>query len=138
MAVNRFIHGVMMPSTSRRTFLSGLAGLPLLAKSIASRGSLLEQAISNNRESVRPLTGGPSFPGCGYYDKWQFDPADRYVLGNEVRFQGRTPGPDETIRIGMVDLQNHDRWTELGETKAWCWQQGCMLQWLPGTQSEII
>lgn len=127
-----------MSSVSRRTFLSGLAGLPLLAKSIAPRGAALAQAIVNNRVPVRPLTSGPSFHWFGYYDKWQFDPTDRYVLGNEVRFQGRSPGPDETIRIGMVDIENEDRWTELGETKAWCWQQGCMLQWLPGTQSEII
>lgn len=62
-----------MPSTSRRIFLSGLAGFPLLAKSIASLGSLLEQAISNNRVSVRPLTGGPYFHWFGYCDKWQFD-----------------------------------------------------------------
>ena len=38
----------------------------------------------------------------------------------------------------MVDLQDGDKWIELGETRAWNWQQGCMLQWLPGTSSEVM
>ena len=38
----------------------------------------------------------------------------------------------------MVDLQENDRWTELGQSRAWNWQQGCMLQWLPGSQTEVI
>jgi hypothetical protein len=38
----------------------------------------------------------------------------------------------------MVDLQDGDRWITLGESRAWCWQQGCMLQWLPGSKSEVI
>src|SRR4051812_42731854 len=56
----------------------------------------------------------------------------------EVDFEHRQPRPDEGIAVGMVDLQDNDRWIELGRTKAWCWQQGCMLQWVPGAQSEII
>jgi hypothetical protein len=38
----------------------------------------------------------------------------------------------------MIDLADHDRWIPLGDTRAWCWQQGCMLQWLPGSRSEVI
>jgi len=38
----------------------------------------------------------------------------------------------------MIDLQDGDRWTELGESRAWCWQQGCMLQWRPGSKREIL
>src|SRR6185503_18171957 len=34
--------------------------------------------------------------------------------------------------------QDSDRWIELGATTAWCWQQGCMLQWIPGSRSEVI
>ncbi len=37
----------------------------------------------------------------------------RYVLGMEVPFEHRSPTPDDTIRIGMVDLQDNDRWIEL-------------------------
>ena len=45
---------------------------------------------------------------------------------------------EDNIRVGMVDLKNQDRWIELGSSRAWNWQQGCMLQWLPGTPDEVI
>ena len=86
----------------------------------------------------RMITRGPKHHWFGYYDKLQFDPTDRYVLGMEVDFEHRTPRPEDAIRIGMVDLVDGDRWIEVGTTTAWCWQQGCMLQWLPGTASTIV
>jgi len=87
---------------------------------------------------VRAITRGPKFHWFGYYDKLQFDPAGRCVLGMEVDFEHRSPHEDDVIKIGMVDLAAGDKWIELGESRAWCWQQGCMLQWIPGTKSEIL
>ncbi|MHC4508932.1 MAG: hypothetical protein ACYTAO_08235 [Planctomycetota bacterium] len=87
---------------------------------------------------VRAITRGPKFHWFSYYDKLQFDPTGRYVLAMEVDFEHRSPKPDDVIRIGMVDLHDGDRWTELGRSGAWCWQQGCMLQWRPGSQTQII
>ncbi len=87
---------------------------------------------------TRAITTGPSGHWFSYYDKEQFDPTNRYVLGMAVDFQDRTPNPEDTIRLGMVDTQEDDRWIDLGETRAWCWQQGCMLQWLPGSKSEVM
>lgn len=88
--------------------------------------------------SVRPITSGPQFHWFGYYDKLQFDPTCRYALGMEVDFEHRSPTTADVIKVGTVDLQDGDRWTELGESHAWCWQQGCMLQWIPGSTSEVI
>lgn len=85
---------------------------------------------------ARTITRGPKHHWFGYYDKWQFDPTGRFVLGMEVDFEHRSPTAGDVIRIGMVDLDNHDEWIELGESTAWGWQQGCMLQWL--SDSEII
>ncbi|RCR69858.1 hypothetical protein [Larkinella punicea] len=87
---------------------------------------------------VRALTKGPGFHWFGYYDKRQFDPSNRYVLGMKVGFEGRSPVGDDVIKIGLIDLQKNDSWTELGESRAWGWQQGCMLQWVPGSASEVI
>jgi hypothetical protein len=56
----------------------------------------------------------------------------------EVDFEHRSPKSGDVIKIGMIDLKNGDRWTELGQSTAWCWQQGCMLQWLPGSKDQII
>lgn len=86
----------------------------------------------------RVITGGPEHHWFGYYDKLQFDPGGRYVLSMQVDFEGRSPRADDTIRVGMVDLQEGDKWTGLGTSVAWSWQQGCMLQFIPGSPSEVI
>ncbi len=107
-----------------------LTGLPCLTAGADSK--------LKNLPPVRTITRGPKFHWFGYYDKLQFDPSCRYVLGMEVDFEHRSPKPDDVIKIGMVDLKDNDRWIELGQSRSWCWQQGCMLQWLPGSKSDII
>jgi len=84
------------------------------------------------------LTRGPSQHWFGYYDKLQFDPSNRFVLAGQVGFEHRTPLATDTIRVGMVDTHRNDTWVELGSSRAWGWQQGCMLQWRPGTSSEVL
>ncbi len=118
----------------RRRFLQGTAlatlALPGLGGAAATKSPLVRP--------VRAITHGPKFHWFSYYDKLQFDPSGRYALGMEVDFEHRSPKPDDAIQIGMVDLKNGDKWTQLGESRAWCWQQGCMLQWRPGSKNEIV
>ena len=97
---------------------------------------LYAQANPDDFPPVRTITRGPKHHWFGYYDKWQFDSTDRFVLGMEVGFEHRSPTAEDVIRIGMVDLENGDEWIELGESSAWGWQQGCMLQWIG--ESEIL
>lgn len=97
---------------------------------------LYAEANPSEFPPCRAITGGPKHHWFGYYDKWQFDPSDRFVLGMEVDFEHRSPTPDDVIGIGMVDLENDDEWIELGESSAWGWQQGCMLQWIG--EKEIL
>ena len=124
-------------TTSRRRFLSSLAvSLPAtsaLAQVLTDAGS---RAPEEKLPPVRAITRGPKFHWRGYYDKLLFDPANRFVLANEVDFEHRSPRAGDVIRVGMIDTQDGDKWIELGSTRAWNWQQGCMLQWVPGTQSE--
>lgn len=127
-----------MAFVSRRKFVAGAAAAPLFLKSMFSPAKAFAQAVTYPDVPVRAITKGPKFHWFGYYDKLQFDPTSRYVLGNQASFEGRTPQGGERIQVGMIDTQDGDRWTELGDTEAWCWQQGCMLQWLPGKQSEVI
>lgn len=125
--------------SSRRTFLRSFAFTTPALGSLAPR--LLraaERAPDEKLPPVRQITRGPRFHWFGYYDKFQFSPDNRFVLGNEVDFEHRSPTADDVIRVGMVDLQDGDRWIELGTTRAWNWQQGCMLQWLPGSDREIV
>ncbi len=87
---------------------------------------------------VRALTHGPKFHWFGYYDVHEFDPTGRYVLGMEVGFENRSPTPGDVLTVGMIDLQAGDAWIPFGTTTAWCWQQGCRLQWRPGSHSEVL
>jgi hypothetical protein len=121
----------------RRSFLtksilatSGLSLLPGLVDQLNA------QDISDF--PIRSITKGPKFHWFGYYDKFQFDITGRYVLGMSVDFEGRSPRPDDVIEIGMIDLDDNDKWIRLGESRSWGWQQGCMLQWVPGTTDEVI
>jgi hypothetical protein len=84
------------------------------------------------------ITKGPGFHWFAYYDKLQFSPDNRFVLSNKVNFEHRSPTGDDVIEVGMVDIQDGDKWIPLGKSKAWNWQQGCMLQWIPGTESKVI
>ncbi|MHC4507035.1 MAG: hypothetical protein ACYTFI_27425, partial [Planctomycetota bacterium] len=105
---------------------------PAVLALIALSGSC--HALAGEPEAlppVRAITRGPKFHWFGYYDKLEFDPTGRYVVGMEVGFEHRSPRPDDVIKVGMVDLADDDRWIELGESRAWGWQQGCMLQWVP-------
>jgi len=87
---------------------------------------------------IRAITQGPQAHWFGYYDKHQFSPDDRYILGMETAFEGRTPEPDDAIVLGMLDTRDGDEWIPLAKSRAWSWQQGCMLQWRPGSDTEII
>lgn len=88
---------------------------------------------------VRTITSGPKHHWFGYYDKQEFDPTNRFVLSNQVGFEHRTPRSDDSIEVGMIDTQGRrDAWIELGTSRAWGWQQGCMLQWRPGSNNEVV
>jgi len=118
-------------TTTRRSFL---------ATSLAGLAACSQKSEPNPAADVplRIITKGPKHHWFSYYDKLQFDPTNRYVLCMEVDFEHRTPTIDDTIRIGMVDLEDNDRWIDLDQSNAWGWQQGCMLQWVPGSEFEVI
>lgn len=88
--------------------------------------------------AVHAITHGPNPHWFGYYDKWQIDATGRYALGCQLTFEGRSPSENDLLRIGVIDLQANNSWTEIGTSRAWGWQQGCMLQWVPGKSGDII
>ncbi|MCA9058008.1 MAG: hypothetical protein KDA85_05895 [Planctomycetaceae bacterium] len=133
----------MSTTSDRRRFLqqlaSALAVVPGLSLTNPAFGNVVPAAVTSVAvPPTRVITRGPRHHWFGYYDKLQFDPTSRYVLGMEVPFEHRSPRPDDEIQIGMVDLEDDDRWISLGQSTAWNWQQGCMLQWLPGSDSTVL
>jgi hypothetical protein len=128
----------MREPTNRR-----LSRRDILAAGFAAAGSLASMRLSFGAPTgelppVRTITSGLKFHWFGYYDKLEFDPTSRFVLGMEGDFEHRSPKPDDVIKVGMVDLKDNDRWIELGQSTAWCWQQGCMLQWIPGSKTKVV
>ena len=85
-----------------------------------------------------PLTKGPFHHFFGYYDKHQWDASDRRLLTLQVPFADRSPGPEDVAKIGVIDTHRENRLEIVGETRSWCWQQACMLQWLPQADDDII
>lgn len=124
-----------MRNVNRRELLQ--AGLTSAAFSLVGKSGM---AIEKPSEypPTRVITKGPRHHWFGYYDKLQFDPTSRFVLSMEVPFEHRSPTKDDVIKVGLVDLEDNDRWTELDQSVAWNWQQGCMLQWIPGEKNKII
>ena len=136
-----------LSSVDRRTFLA-LGATSLLGACAGSRRRSAREnpGSSNARPStvrsglppIRKLTSGPKHHWFGYYDKLEIDSAGRRVLGMAVDFEHRTPRKDDEIEIGYVDLADGDRWHKIGTSTAWGWQQGCMLQWIPGPKSRVL
>ena len=79
----------------------------------------------------------PNYTGFWFYDVLQFDESDRYMLGMTVHFSDREVTADDVAEIGYFDLQDNNKWTKIGTTTAWNWQQGCRLQWRPNSD-EIV
>ena len=121
---------------SRRHFIkrSLYAGL---APWVATR-AVVFGASHESQFQIRQITDGADQHWMGYYDKLQVDPSGRYAVGNQVDLFFRSPTVKDPLRIGLIDLENGNEWTEIGSSTAWGWQQGCMLQWIPGSDEEII
>ncbi len=126
----------------RRTFLKNISlsagtlslGLPLSCKNASAK----KMEKDTDPIIIKAITSGERQHWFGYYDKWQIDASGRYALGAEVDTFFRSPTPEDRLRVGLIDLENDDRWKEIGASTSWGWQQGCMLQWIPGSKNEII
>jgi hypothetical protein len=125
-----------------RSLLLVFAVWPALAQSAEgapvyrSYPAMAAAPVVSNRATA--ITAGPQAYWFGYYDKDQLDASGRYLLAMRTSFEHRLPTPGEPAEVGMIDLQDGGRWIALGESRAWCWQQGCMLQWRPGHASEAV
>ena len=92
---------------------------------------------------LRAITRPPGHHFFGYYDMRPWDPTGRYHLCLEVAFMDRPPRADDIATIGMIDLAGGEgpqpqhiavggscRFIPLTQTRAWNFQQGCMMHWL--------
>ncbi|MGG1515677.1 hypothetical protein ABE504_09715 [Paenibacillus oryzisoli] len=73
----------------------------------------------------------------GYYDTPAWSGNDRYHLCHRVAFCDRLPRAEDRAELGCIDVQNN-RFTVIGETTAWNFQQGSMLQWHPAYPENTV
>jgi hypothetical protein len=87
---------------------------------------------------ARAVTRGPKHHFFGYYDKSPWDTSGRYLLALEAPFADRAPEAEEAATVGLIDMEEGCAFTPLASTRAWNWQQGAMLQWLPGAEHTAV
>ncbi|GHU27489.1 hypothetical protein FACS1894164_19600 [Spirochaetia bacterium] len=79
----------------------------------------------------------------GYYDNPAFSRGDadskpQQHVCNRVNFWDRFPVKQDICELGIIDIKG-GKWEKLAETRAFNFQQGCMLQWNPkNPDKEII
>src|SRR5438093_108755 len=95
------------------------------------------RALAITRASDPGPTGRPAYTGFFFYQCLQFDSTGRYLLGMKVYFQNRVVEPADRGDVGFIDLKDKYKWTKIGETSAWNWQQGARLQWRPGSDDIV-
>ena len=74
----------------------------------------------------------------GYHDKTPFSPDNELILACCSNIKNSTPSENDVLHLGMFRVSNPSEFIEIGTTTAWCWQQGCMLQWLPTEKSLSV
>jgi hypothetical protein len=90
------------------------------------------------RSIMRPVTRGPKHHFFGYYEKSPWNASGDLLAAHEVSFNDRAPNPGDRATVGVVHLNEGARFQPIGETGAWNWQQGAMLQWHPLDPSGLL
>ena len=93
--------------------------------------------MQGTNADARAVTRGPLYHWFGYYDMPCWDSSGRYLLSLEVPFQDRPPVADDVATVGMTDLVT-DEYVRLTQTRAFNWQQGAMMHWLPSEPGRKI
>ena len=89
-----------------------------------------------NRVFSTPENGNYFF---GYYDKSPFDINSERLLAMKVNFIDRRPTKEDIVEIGYFSWKDTNKFYPIATTRAWNWQQGCMLQWLgPDYRKSIV
>lgn len=76
------------------------------------------------------LTPGAGSYFFGYYEKSPWSPSGKRLLACRASFEDRSPSSEDILELGVIDLFEGTTFRPFTTTRAWNWQQGCILQWL--------
>lgn len=93
--------------------------------------------LSNQLKPVLETTG-PHSHFFGYYYNNPLDPKGEKLLAHRTDFDGRELQPGDQAEVGYFTVADN-QWHRFGTTEAFNWQDGAMLQWIPGKEgTEIV
>lgn len=74
----------------------------------------------------------------GFHDKCPWSHDNAMLLANQCDIPPRMPRADDRVTVGYFAGEDFRDFHPIAETKDWNWQQGCMLQWIGGSDSLIF
>lgn len=80
-------------------------------------------------------TDGSCAEWFGYYNYDTLNHDRTKMLCNRAKSEKAIITKDDTIELGYYDIPK-GTWHKIGESDSWNWQQGAMMQWLPGIGNE--
>jgi len=100
----------------------------------------MRKEVINSKIKISNIISKPSgHYFFGYYDVTPWDVSENYILAHHSEFIDRMPGSNDKIEVGFVDLKEESKkFTSIGKTSAWNFQQGARLQWLPTQPNKVI
>ena len=94
--------------------------------------------LGKKSAAVRRISPGDAHYFFGYYDLQPYSADETKHLIHKTTFRNRLPEKYDVAEIGYIDMQSEE-FVKLGDTRAWNFQQGAMLQWNPkAPDREII
>lgn len=73
----------------------------------------------------------------GFHDKCPWSPNNTMLLAHKFDIPNRMPRKGESVKIGYFTGDSMEEYHLIGETYAWNWQMGAMLQWVGATDHII-
>ena len=101
------------------------------ARKSNTRGYILSKYVSKVFETESSVFS----EWFGYYNYDPLSPDKSKMLCNRSSFDGCSPKAGDSIELGYYDIPQ-GIWHHIDYSDSWNWQQGAMLQWIPGEENE--
>ena len=136
--IKRIIKAILIPLFGRERLMlfKGFLGYCLFRMKGMSRKNFGLEIVSDRIKLKGVLEAEGFHVYRGYYDIDYVDAAKNRFLCNRLPLNAGT-NRDNTLEVGYYDLESME-FHKVGETNAWCWQQGCRLRWHPQLKDRAM